>query len=140
VANNIYEVTGLIPSASDFTLEKAVHHFGSLVYRKMQLSSELAKGGQDRSSDGFRVRYGNWGIVAWLDDSLGVLDDSQHLMAGDSLPTRPEIIGTCARRLWIYSDEDPDLDHSDDITHFTDELRRRFGLLILDHVNGGWWT
>jgi hypothetical protein len=140
MAYNMYEVIALIPATGDFSLEKAVAHFGSLSFRKVRIRSELAKAEDDTSFTGFRLWYGDWSIVAGLDDAQGVLEDSQDLVHEEPLPAPPEIIASCAKRLCVWSDEDPDGNHSDEITHFTDELRNRFGMFIYDNVNGGWWT
>jgi len=140
MANDMYEVLGLIPSNSDFSLENAVVHFESLFFRNLRIRSELTKAEGESSSHGFRVWYGEWAVVAWLDDSSSVLADNKHLMSKNPLPACPEIIGSCMKRLSVWSDEDPELDHSDEITHFTDELRNRFKMFIFDPVNGGWWT
>jgi hypothetical protein len=140
MSNGMYEVIALIPSASDFSLEKAVAHFGTSCYRKTLLRSELAQVEGESSFTGFRVWYGDWTVVAWLDEVPGVLLDSQSLLDEEPLPASQEIIASCGKRLCVWSDEDETGDHSDHITHFTDELRKRFGLLIYDPVQGGWWT
>ncbi len=137
--NHMYEVLALIPVGSDFSLEKAVSHFGSLLFRNMQLRSQLAKSEDENSSEGFRVWYGDWAIVAWFDDSPSVWVDSQHLMTVNPSPAPTELIGSCTKRLSVWSDEDPQLAHSDEMTHYTDELRKRFGMFIYDPVHGGWW-
>jgi hypothetical protein len=137
---NEYNLIALIPSTSDFSLEKAVEHFGSRSFRKLRLRSELAKADGESFFTGFRVWYGDWSVVTWLDDVPGVLEDSQHLAGENTLPAPAEIIAGCARRLCVWSDEDPDGEHSDAITAFTDELRKRFGMFIYDPVKGGWWT
>src|SRR5262249_55793120 len=133
-------VIALIPSGSDFSLEKAVSHFGSTSWGKAQVRTELAKAEGGSSIRGFRAWYGDWSIVAWLDETPGVLADSQELVNEEPLPARPEVISSCSRRLSIWSDEDEGGEHSDEMTAFTDELRERFGVLIYDAVNGGWWT
>ena len=106
---------------------------------RLRVRSELAKAEGESAFTGFRVWYGDWSIVSWLDDAPGVLADSQSLVDEEPLPAA-EIIASCTRRVSVCSDEDPDGDHSDKMTDFTDELRKRFGLFVYDSVNGGWWT
>src|SRR6266496_2023013 len=96
MANNRYEVIALIPATSDFSLEKAVAHFGSLSFRKVRVRSELAKAEGESSFTGFLVWYGDWSIVAWLDSAPGVLADSQDSVDEEPLPAPPEIIASCA--------------------------------------------
>jgi hypothetical protein len=51
------------------------------------------------------------------------------------------VIAGCPSRLSIRSDVDaPDYDNSDRFTEYTDQLRQRFGVFLLDFVNGGWWS
>jgi hypothetical protein len=137
---NMHHVVALIPATSPFSLKSAVDHFGSKSFRGMRLRSQLAKAEGDNSFTGFRVWYGDWSVVCWLDAAPGVLADSQHLVEEEPLPAPAEVIVSCLSRLSVLSDADPDGDRSDEITHFTDDLRKRFGLFIYDPVNGGWWT
>jgi hypothetical protein len=140
MSDNMYHVIALIPPGSDFSLETAVSHFGSTFLGKTQVRSELAKAEGEDSFTGFRTWYGDWSIVGWLDEAPGVLADSQELVNEEPLPASPEVIASCSRRLSIWSDEDEGGDHSDEMTAFTDELLKRFGLFIYDPGNGGWWT
>jgi hypothetical protein len=146
-----YEVKALLPKSSDFTLERAVRHYASLtfsmykcgrfIYKNEPVRAELAIASDESEESGFRVFYGNWAVVAWLDEGEDVLADSQYHAEDSDLPAPAEIIAGCSRRLWVYSDVDePDFDNTDRITEFTDELRQRFGAFIRDYVNGGWWT
>jgi hypothetical protein len=140
MCDSMYHVIALIPPGSDFSLKKAVSYFGSTFSGKTPVRSELAKAVGEGSFTGFRTWYGDWSIVAWLDEAPGVLADSQELVNEEPLPAPPEVIGSCSRRLSIWSDEDEDGDYSDEMTAFTDELLKRFGLLIYDPGSGGWWT
>jgi hypothetical protein len=80
-------------------------------------------------------------VVAWLDASPDVAEDNRYLSEEPGLPAPPEVIAGCPARLSIYSDVDaPEFDNSDQFTEYTDNLRQRFGVLLLDNVNGGWWT
>lgn len=139
MADNMYEVIALIPPNTDFSLDRAVHHFSSLPFRKLRLRTELANAEGASAVTGFRVWYGDWSIMAWLDDAPGVLTDSQDL-ASKNPPDSGERIASCDKRLSVWSDEDQDGDHSDEMTHFTDKLRERFGVFIYDPVNSEWWT
>jgi hypothetical protein len=146
----MYEVLALIPESSDFTLERAVAHFkkltfsryrcGKCLFKKARVRAELATPKRKRKPSGFRVVYGDWGIDAWLDSGKDVLAESRDLAEEDDLPAQAEVIAACSQRLSVWSDEDPNLDYSDDITAYTDELRERFGMFIYDPVNGCWWT
>jgi hypothetical protein len=140
VADGMYEVLALLPDASDFSLEAAVAHFGGVRHGKGTLRAEVATSEGEREPSGFRVFFGDWAVVAWLESGSGVLSDSRDSAEDDDLPAPAEVIASCSRRLSVWSDEDEGGDHSDDITEYTDELRGRFGAFILDPVNGGWWT
>jgi hypothetical protein len=151
VANGYYELIGLVPASSDFTLERAVQHFsaqtfthylcGRLVYDKERVRAELVSPERESSATGFRVWYGPWSVVAWFDSGPGVAEDNRYLAEEPGLPAPPEVIASCPFRLSIYSDVDaPDFDNSDRFTEYTDQLRERFGVFLLDNVNGGWWT
>jgi len=136
----MYQVLALIPPASDFSLDKATEYFRSLRFRDNCVRVESAQAEAQEIPTGFRVWYEDWSIVAWIDDAPGVLVDSQHMVDRGPLSGRPEVVASCARRLSVWSDEDPDFDHSDEMTHFTDRLRERFGMFIYDPVNGEWWA
>jgi hypothetical protein len=136
----MYEVVALIPSSSTFSVAAAVAWYASLTEGKVQLRSEPANAKSDEPLEGFRVWYGDWAIVAWLDESSGVADDSADLANETPLPADARVIAGCTKRLDVISDEDPHREHSDEITHFTDELREHFGLFLFDPVNGGWWS
>lgn len=151
VADGCYELIGLVPASSDFTLERAVQHFSALtfsryrgerpVYVKEPVRAELTSAERESSSTGFRVWYGSWSVVAWLDSGPDVSEDNRNLSEEPGLPAAPEVIASCPFRLFVYSDVDaPDFDNSDQFTEYTDQLRERFGVFLLDNVNGGWWT
>jgi hypothetical protein len=151
VASGYYELIGLVPASSDFTLERAVGHYsrrtftqylrGRLVYNKEPVRAELLSGGREPYSTGFRVWYGPWSVVAWLDSSPDVADDNRYLSEESGLPAPAEVIAGCPSRLSIYSDVDaPDFDNSDRFSEYTDQLRERFGVFLMDNVNGAWWT
>jgi hypothetical protein len=151
VANGYYELIGLVPASSDFTLERAVRHYssqtftqrlrGRLVFNKEPVRAELLSGEGEPSPTGFRVWYGPWSVIAWLGSGPDVAEDNRYLAEELGLPAPPEVIAGCPFRLSIYSDMDaPDFDHSDRFTEYTDQLRERFGVFLLDNVNGGWWT
>jgi hypothetical protein len=151
MSHGMYEIAALLPASSDFTLERAVRHYGSLTfsmykagrffYKNEPLRAELATAADDEEPSGFRVFYGDWAVVAWLDESETVLADSRAHAEDSDLPAPPEVIAGCSRWLWVCSDVDePAFDNSDNFTDYTDELRARFGAFILDYVNGGWWT
>jgi hypothetical protein len=151
VANGYYELIGLVPAASDFTLERAVQHYSGLtfsqylrarlVFNKEPVRAELLSSGREPYSSGFRVWYGPWFVVAWLDSSPEVAEDNRYLSEEPGLPASPDVIASCPSRLSIYSEMDaPDFDNSDRFTEYTEQLRERFGVFLLDNVNGGWWT
>jgi hypothetical protein len=147
----MYEVAALLPASSDFTLERAVRHYASQTFSQYKcgrflcknepVRAELATAPGEQEPSGFRVFYGDWAVVAWLDQGEDVLADSRDHAGDSDLPAPADVIAGCSRRLWVCSDVDePDFDNSDLFTEFTDELRGRFGAFILDYVNGGWWT
>jgi hypothetical protein len=147
----MYEVAVLLPQASDFTLDRAVEHFASLTfsqykdgrftYRNEPVRAELTISPGEQEPSGFRVCFGNWACVAWLDEGESVEADSVAHAEFSDLPAPAEIIAGCRRWLWVCSDIDaPDFDNSDHFTKFTNELRERFGAFVRDYVNGGWWT
>ena len=151
MSHGMYELVALLPKSSDFAVELAIQHFASLkfsmcrsgrfVYKDDLVRAEPAIAQGDSKPSGFRVFYGDWAIVAWLDESEGVLADSQELAKDRDLPAPADVIAECSRRLTVWSDVDePDFDHSDLMTDFTDELRQRFGAFIHDPVDCGWWT
>jgi len=140
MAAGMYEVLVLLPESSDFTLDAAVLHFNDIRHGKDERRATLATPEGQSEPSGFRVYYGDWAVVAWLECGKTVLSESQNLAGSDDLPAPAEVIASCSRRLSVWSDEDWDGDHSDDFTDFTDELRKRFGGFIFDNVNGGWWT
>ena len=145
-----YCVLALLPEAGDFTLERAVAHFAGLTFSKFRsgkfvvenvhLRAELTEPTRARKVSGFRVFYGDWSVVAWLDTGKGVLCDSQNLAEDDDLPGPAEVIAGCSRRLSVWSDEDLEFDWTDEFNDYTDELRERFGVFIYDDVNGCWWA
>ena len=148
--DGMYSVLALIPEASDFTLARAVAHFAGLtfskfrsgkwLYRRHPLRAELARREGQKEPSGFRVFYGDWAVVAWLETDATVRGESAEMAELDDLPAPAEIIAGCTRRLSVWSDEDPGLDWTDDIMEYTDQLRQRFGMFIRDNVKGCWWT
>jgi hypothetical protein len=149
MSHGMYEVMALIPESSDFTLERAGAHFASLnfsqyrsgrfVARNELVGAELATAEGEPTPTGFRVFFGRWAVVAWLDCGENVLADNRDLAEEDDLPASPGVIAGCSRRLWVWSDEDPYSDFTDLFNYFTDELRQRFGVFVSDAVNGDWW-
>ena len=146
-----YELIGLIPASSDFTPERAVRHYswlrftqylrGEPVFLDEPVRAELLSGGLAPYSTGFRVWYGPWSVEAWLDVSADAVQDNHDRSEEPGLPAPPEVIATCPARLSIRSDVDaPGYENSDRFTEYTDQLRMRFGVFLLDFVNGGWWT
>jgi hypothetical protein len=143
MADGMYEVLALLPESSDFTLDTAVTHFRKIRRGQGTLQAELATSEEKQSPSGFRVFFGDWAIVAWLESGEEVRAESQndteyHARKGD-LPGPAEVIAACSRRLTVWSDEDEGGDYTDDFIEFADELRERFGAFIQDPVNGGWW-
>jgi hypothetical protein len=151
MANGRYEVMGLVPASSDFTLDRAVQHYSSLTFTQYlrgqpvfvnePVRAEVVSQDTAAFSTGFRVWYGPWAVVAWLDSGPEVAEDNRYLAEEPGLPAPPEVIAGCPYRLSVYSDyDDPDFNNSDRFTEFTDELMERFGMFIQDYVRGGWWT
>jgi hypothetical protein len=139
MADGMYEVIALIPEASDFSLDAAVAHFGAL--RKGRLLAELATAKGKRKPSGFRVSFGDWSVVAWLESGEEVLVDSQELATTrKGRPAKAEVIAACSRRLSVWSDEDAEADHTDDWIDYIDFLRQRFEVFVFDNVNGQWWA
>ncbi len=149
--DGMYHVLVLIPEASDFSLEAAVKHFRKLKFSKYRgrktlfknepVRAELAKGPRAKKPSGFRVFYGDWGIVAWLESGRSVHSDSAELAEDEEdLPAPAEVIASCNRRLSVWSDEDLDFDWTDDFNEYLDTLRDRFGVFVYDPFNGEWWT
>ena len=143
MADGMYEVLALLPESSDFTLDAAVAHFGRHRFGnrgRTLLRAELAVPPGKRKPAGFRVFFGEWAVVAWLESGRGVRSESKEFAADDDLPAPPEVIAGCSRRLSVWSDPDDGFLYSDEFTEVTKQLRVRFGALILDCVNGCWWT
>lgn len=143
MADGCYELIGLVPASSDFSLERAVQHYSSQTFTryKKPVRAEFLLADREAFSTGFRVWYGSWTVTAWLDSGPDVVKDNRYLSEESDLPAPPEVIAGCPFRLSIRSDVDaPDFDNSDRFTEFTDQLRERFGVFLLDNVNGGWWT
>ena len=128
MSEGMYEVLALIPETSDFSLERAVVHFAGLSFSKFRcqkfvfknhpLRAELARGKGKKEPSGFRVHYGDWAVVAWLESGYNVRQESAEFADDDDLPAPAEVIAACSRRLSVWSDEDPQL-------NWTDELQRR---------------
>jgi len=151
MSHGMYEYLAFLPASSDFSLERAIERYASLTFSKYRggrfikknepVRAELATAEGDKEPSGFRVFYGDWAVVAWLDAGEDVLADSREHATDRDLPAPADVIASCSRRLWVCSDVDePDFDNTELFTDFIDELRERFGALILDYVNGGWWT
>ena len=140
MANGMYEVLAMIPESSDFTLEAAVAHFRTIRYRNGHLRAELAVPRGKRKPTGFRVHFGDWSVVAWLETDESVrVESGEFATRRRGRPAPAEVIAGCTRRLSVWSDEDFEADHTDDWIEFVDELRERFGVFVRDCVNGKWW-
>jgi hypothetical protein len=140
MADGMYEVLALLPGRSDFSLDAAVAHFGKVEFGKVKLRAELATTEGKQEPSGFRVFYGDWAVVAWLESGKGVLSESREFAEEEDLPAPVEVIAGCSRWLSVWSDEDEGGNYTDEFNEFTDVLRERFGAFIFDPVNGGWWT
>ena len=150
MADGMYEVLALIPETSDFTLERAADYFaaltfnkfrsGKFVFKNQSVRVELATSEGKVAPSGFRVYYGDWAVVAWLESGAGVLGESQEFAQEDDLPASAEVIAGWSRRLSVWSDEDLEFDWTDQFNEYTDQLRERFGVSIHDCVNGCWWS
>src|SRR5262245_45340740 len=75
MAHGMYEVLALLPETSDFTLEEAVAFFRTRRYGEGTLRAELALSERTQQPSGFRVWYGDWAVVAWLETGRGVLGE-----------------------------------------------------------------
>jgi hypothetical protein len=148
VADGMYEVLALIPETSDFSLDEAVVYFAGLTFIRIRNTSkiikhplrvELAKGPHGSEPSGFRVHYGDWAIVAWLETDECVQEESEEMAEGKDLPAPHEIIASCTRRLSVWSDEDLEFDWTDQFNEYIDQFRKRFGVFIRDNVQGIWW-
>jgi hypothetical protein len=146
-----YELIGLVPASSDFTPERAALHYAGLTFTQYRrgeavflnepVRAEVLSGGLEPYLTGFRVWYGPWSVVAWLDASADAAQDNRDRSEEPGLPAAPEVIAGCPARLSIQSDVDaPDYDNSDQFTEYTEQLRELFWVFLLDFVSGGWWT
>jgi hypothetical protein len=140
VTEQTYDLTALIPSTCNFSLELAVAHFRPIEIGGPPIRAELLTSSSVQKLDGFRVWFGDWAVSAWLDEAADVAELCQFLAQKNDLPTPAETIAACKKSLSISTDDDPQLNHSDDIIIFAQELTERFGLLVYDPVNGSWWT
>ncbi|HLZ07856.1 MAG TPA: hypothetical protein VKT80_04660 [Chloroflexota bacterium] len=127
-----YTVQALILDDVPFSVTEAIEHFRSLGTRS---EPEQTPNGLV----GFRVFYGEWSIVAWLDDAPHVPGEIRELYVDTSPPFPPEILNRCSRRLSIWSDEDYEFEHTNEWIIMIEELQEAFGLLIRDDVVGEWW-
>lgn len=129
-----------LPAGSDFSLAAAVAHFNGVHRGRSAVRAELATSVSSLTPTGFRVWFGSWSVVAWLEEGEQVLADSSELAAGPNLPAAPEVIAGCSRRLSVWSD--PGL-NSTRRAHFwwlVGQLRERFAALHYDHFAGRWLT
>ena len=109
-------------------------------YGKSPVRAELATTpGKDKPT-GFRVFYGDWAVVAWLETDDSVHVESRELAERDDLPASAEVIASCTRRLSVWSDEDREFNWTDQFESYTTRLRKRFGVFIRDNVkaSGGY--
>ena len=139
---NEYEwhVLALIPQESDFTLQKAVAFFDARKFGEILLRSELITMPRKRKPFGFRVLYGDWAVLAWLETHRSVIVESREMAETEDLPDPAEAIAACRHRLSVWSDPDPGLFKTNEFLIYTEDLRERFGVLIRDTANGRWWT
>lgn len=150
VPDFMYNVLALIPDTTDFTIDKAVAYFSQqtfskvksdkIIYQRHPLRAELAVSEGNMTLGGFRVYFGDWAVVAWLEAGRTVEGESEELSGLDDLPAPSKVVASCTRRLSVWSDEDPSFFWTDDFTEYTCFLREQFGMLIYDCVNGCWWT
>jgi hypothetical protein len=140
MAYGMYDFLALLPEASDFTLDAAVAHFRTVRYRGGTLRAELAVSERRKEPAGFRVWYGDWAVVAWLEAGKVVLGESEEMSWLDDLPAPAGVIAACSRRLSVWSDGDPGRRYCDVILEYAGELRTRFGAIIRDCSQGIWWT
>lgn len=94
---------------------------------------ELVKSERESNSRGFRVWYGDWSTVTWLDEATQVQSDSLYLAENPPLSAPSEIVANSTKRLCVWSDEDPDGDHSDEIASFADYMRSNT-FIAITHV------
>src|SRR6476620_8814105 len=97
MADGCYELVGLVPASSDFSLERAVQFFSEQTFTryKTPVRADLLFAKTDSCPTGFRVCYGAWGITAWLDSSPAVAIDNRYLAEETELPAPPEVIAAC---------------------------------------------
>jgi hypothetical protein len=132
-------VAAMIPAASSFSLESAVLHFQDSRFGRKRLVAELAPPGSRRPK-GFRVNYGNWGVVAWM--NKGALTDADHANKAKSkpLPVPADVLASCDRLLTVWADPDPDAKYTKQWVHYLEQLQSAFGLVIWDYDNDKWWV
>jgi hypothetical protein len=135
-----YHLLALIPKDSDFTLEKAVAFFDRRKFGKSRLRSELATGPRKRKPSGFRVFYGDWAVLAWLETHRSVIIESREMAETEDLPGSAEAIAACRHRLSVWSDADPGFFKTNEFLIYTEDLWERFGVFIRDTAHGRWWT
>jgi hypothetical protein len=150
MSQGMYEVLALIPQTSDFSLERAVSHFSGLTFNKFgsdkfvfknePMRAEFAQSEGAKEHSGFRVHFGPWSLVAWLETDGTVRAESHEMAQESDLPSPAEVIAGCTQRLSIWSDEDQEFEWSDEFTEFVEQLQMRFGVFVYDPVNGGWWS
>jgi hypothetical protein len=133
VPNGYYELIGLIPSASDFTLERAVAHYSGLTFSRLRGRRWVFR------DEPLRAEVVSSNLTPY--NSPDAVEDNRYMSEKSGLPAPAEIIAGCSARLSISSDVDsPDFDNSDQFTQYTEHLRTRFGIFLYDNTNGEWWA
>jgi hypothetical protein len=132
-------VAALIPAASSFSLDSAVAHFQLRRLGRMRLVAELAPPGSRRPK-GFRVHYGNWGIVAWMNKDPLTAADHANNARSKPLPVPADVLASCRRVLTVWADPDLNAKHTKHWGHYLWQLQTTFGLVIWDYDNDRWWV
>ena len=94
--------------------------------------------GKDKPT-GFRVFYGDWAVVAWLETDDMFTSKVGNWLKGMICRHRPEVIASCTRRLSVLVRRGPGVNWTDQFESYTTRLRKRFGVFIRDNVKGIWW-
>ena len=90
VTEQTYDLTALIPSTCNFSLELAVAHFRPIEIGGPPIRAELLTSSSVQKLDGFRVWFGDWAVSAWLDEAADVAELCQFLAQKNDLPTPAE--------------------------------------------------